>query len=209
MNNPLRILQILDGHLAAATELILFGKAAVVLGFPNSPAGSKGTLDVDAIIPTRELEAINRNDQLWKAIETTNLQLEAEGLYITHLFEETQTILTHNWLENTVPLKAAGIAKLQLKRPSTIDLILTKMTRADQQDLEDIEFLIKSDQVSPQSMLAACAAARVPKLEEIQEIFEKAKPLVEQIAISCGEQRGRKRSGDDRPRALPVLLSSS
>jgi hypothetical protein len=38
MNNPLRILQTLDHYLSAPAELTLFGRAALALGYADSPA---------------------------------------------------------------------------------------------------------------------------------------------------------------------------
>ncbi len=43
MNNPLRILQTFDRHLAAPAELTLFGRAALALGYAPSPAALAAT----------------------------------------------------------------------------------------------------------------------------------------------------------------------
>ena len=51
MNNPLRILQTLDRHLAASAEITLFGRAALALGYAGSPAAFAATHDVDAVLP--------------------------------------------------------------------------------------------------------------------------------------------------------------
>ena len=80
MNNPLRILKTLDGFLTNDTEMILFGKAAIVLGFTNAPEEYGSTLDVDGILPSKELETVRQNEQFWEAIEKTNEALEPEGL---------------------------------------------------------------------------------------------------------------------------------
>jgi hypothetical protein len=37
MNNPLRILQTLGRHLTKPVEITIFGRAALALGFQNSP----------------------------------------------------------------------------------------------------------------------------------------------------------------------------
>ena len=185
MNNPLRILKTLDGFLTKETELILFGKAAIVLGFPNAPEGYGSTLDVDGILPSKELETIRQDEQFWEAIEKTNETLEPEGLYITHMFEETQTILTPDWTGKTVDISLDGMRHLKLKRPSTIDLILTKMTRGrDPQDMSDINFLITTENIPPAQLEDAMAAARLPNLQEIEELFESARPAVLELAKS-------------------------
>ena len=51
MNNPLRILQTLDRHLTAPAELTIFRRAALALGYPDSPALFATAHDVDAILP--------------------------------------------------------------------------------------------------------------------------------------------------------------
>jgi hypothetical protein len=47
VNNPLRILQTLDHHLARRVEITLFGRAALALGYAASPAACTATHDVD------------------------------------------------------------------------------------------------------------------------------------------------------------------
>lgn len=61
-NNPLRILQTLDGHLRSPFDLNIFGRSALALGFPDSPARFKATMDVDAILPARDIQALEQND---------------------------------------------------------------------------------------------------------------------------------------------------
>ena len=61
MNNPLRILQTFDRHLSAPAELTLFGRAALALGYANSPAAFATTHDVDAFLPLPWLAANEQN----------------------------------------------------------------------------------------------------------------------------------------------------
>jgi len=86
-------------------------------------------------------------------------------LNITHLFGEMDVILQPGWLR-------AGI----------IDLILTKMARADQQDLKDIRFPLSQQAVSRQKLLEAFARARVPDVGEIRHLFLAAQPKVLKLA---------------------------
>jgi hypothetical protein len=51
MNNPLEILRTLDRRLSKQTELTLFGRSALALGYPNPPQDYGATHDVDGIIP--------------------------------------------------------------------------------------------------------------------------------------------------------------
>lgn len=170
MNNPLVILQELDKHLNRETRLVIFGKSAIVLGFPSAPSSYGSTEDVDGIIPMEMLDALSSNEDFWSALEKTNETLKPTGLYITHLFQEDQIILTPDWLKNTVPIEL-GLEHLKIQRPSTLDLILTKMMRGDDADLEEIGFLIKTDKIGPEKLEAAYQIALVPKIPEIEEIF--------------------------------------
>src|SRR5438445_8649282 len=92
MNNPLHILQTLDRHLTKPAEITIFGRAALALGFPNSPAVFATTYDVDAILPLSWLAAEDENMDFWQAQQKTNAELETSGLYITHLFREQEII---------------------------------------------------------------------------------------------------------------------
>lgn len=101
MSNPLRILQTLDCHPAAGAEITIFGRAALALGYPASPAAFAATHDVDAILPLVWLGAAGENLDFWEAQQQTNAELEPDGLYLTHLFRESEVILTtlELWVE--------------------------------------------------------------------------------------------------------------
>jgi len=59
--------------------------------------------------------------------------LSKEGLYLTHLFRESEVIIQPDWPARRVRLPLQ-LARLTVYRPATIDLVLTKMARADDQD---------------------------------------------------------------------------
>src|SRR5258708_4740037 len=101
MNNPLEILTTLDQHLRSPAELTLFGRAALVLGYPNPPQEYEATRDVDAIIPLADGEP---GEDFWLAQQATNEALKHRGLYITHLFSELDVILRPDWQTCRVPL---------------------------------------------------------------------------------------------------------
>jgi hypothetical protein len=61
-------------------------------------------------------------------------------------------------------------------------LVLTKMARADEEDLEDIQFLLSQKSISPRELQAAFARARVPDVTEIRELFIAAQPKVLKLA---------------------------
>ena len=67
-------------------------------------------------------------------------------------------------------------------RPSTLDLVLTKMARGDENDLADVRFLLSRDQLTVEQLRGAFASACVPDVPEIRELFQGAQAKVLQIA---------------------------
>lgn len=177
MNNPLRILTTLDQHLSGPEELTLFGRAALVLGYPGSPPEFSSTRDVDAILPLQWLESTGQHDDFWEAQQRTNEALAGEGLYVTRLFRESDLILTPAWFTRRVRIPLE-LRWLTLYRPHTLDLILTKMARADENDLADLRFLLRQERFTAAELQAAFARARVPEVPEIRRLFEQAQPRV-------------------------------
>ena len=66
----------------------------------------------------------------------------------------------------------------------TLDLILTKMARGDENDLADIRFLLQREVLTGELIRAAFEQARVPDVSEIQELFRAAQPKVLALAGS-------------------------
>ena len=102
MDNASRILQTLDGHLSRPARLIVYGRAAIHLGFPAPPPEAAQSKDVDAIVPVGDLEALASNEDFWDAQEATNRELRPLGLYITHLFRADQVFLRRDWEQHLV-----------------------------------------------------------------------------------------------------------
>jgi len=192
MNNPLRILQTLDRHLAAPAEITLFGRAALALGYAGCPGAFAATNDVDAILPLVWLAAEDENLDFWEAQQRTNAELEPEGLYLTHMFREIEVILTPDWLSRRVriPLELRHLAVF---RPATLDLILTKMARGDDNDLADIGFLLAREPLTADQLRAAFTHARVPDIPETQALFRTAQPEV--LALAKAREEGGPQSG--------------
>ncbi len=171
MTNPEKILLELDKNLQNPVELILYGRAALSLAFLDGGDWA-ATMDVDVIIPNLSVAAFDQNLDFWKALEQTNSALESEGLYLTHVFLEEQVILSKEWRTRCVPIVMEGLKNLTVHRPSTEDLILTKMMRVDPQDREDILNLHQyvSQDIEWKSFFTS---AVVPDIPEIQEAFFK------------------------------------
>jgi hypothetical protein len=76
------------------------------------------------------------------------------------------------------------LQRLAVFRPATLDLILTKMARGDEEDLTDIAFLLSHEPLTADQLRAAFTRARVPDLAETQALFHAAQPRVLALARS-------------------------
>ena len=187
MINVERILATLDKSLDHQVSLVIYGRAAIALGFESPPETVKQTLDVDAIIPLSQNEVFRADSNFWDAQEATNRELEKDGLYITHLFEADQVFLRRDWERHLVPITHPSTRWLRLFRPATLDLVLTKMMRGDDpQDMADIAFMIRQDRLTSAQIESAIADVVLPDLVELRDAFERAKPLVRDLVRSGG-----------------------
>jgi len=179
MDNPSLILLAVDRRLDHEVRLVLYGRSAVCLGFNNSPPEAAKTQDVDAIISFKQSRELEHDPGFWDAIEGANVELAAQGLYITHLFSEGEIFLRRDWCDHLVPVSRPPLRWVRLFRPATVDLILTKMMRgSDPQDMADAGFMIRYDNVTPEELEAAFAAVVIPDLVEFRDAFARAKPVV-------------------------------
>jgi len=187
MINADRILRTLDSYLDHEVSLVIFGRAAIALGFNDPPQETTQTLDVDGIIPVSQVVQFREDGNFWDAQQETNRQLQKDGLYITHLFEADQIFLRRTWEQHLVPITRPSTRWLRLFRPATLDLILSKMMRGDDpEDMADVAFLIDRDRLAPTLIESALAEVVIPDLMELREAFERAKPLVRALAKQAG-----------------------
>ncbi len=185
MINAERIVRELDSRLDHPVSLVLYGRAALALGFADAPDAVKFSLDVDAIIPMSSVESFQSDEQFWTAQQQANSALEGDGLYITHLFEAKDVFLRRDWEEQTVPITLASLRWLKLLRPATLDLVLTKMMRGnDAQDMADAKFMIEHDKITRTQLEAAFAAMNPVELVELRDAFAKARPIVTGFAAA-------------------------
>lgn len=188
MNNPLRILTVIDRRLVRETRLVIYGRAAFALGFPEHASLFGATRDVDAILPDAEMTALEADDQFWAAVDAANRELEPEGLYVTHLFPDSQVILTRDWLHRIVPLETP-FQRLRVHRPSNVDLLLTKMMRSDPDDLADAEFLIRTACLGLETVRRALDEAVIPDVDEIRAAFAANTPRILRALGDPGHSR--------------------
>lgn len=185
-NNPAEVLLTLDHELDHHVSLVLYGRAALCLGFENSPPDFQATLDVDAIITLSQLPLLMEDFRFWDALDRTNRTLQQKGLYLTHLFSEDQVFLRPDWERHIVPITRPETRHLRLFRPHALDLILTKMMRGnDELDMADIRFLMAQESISLSQVDAAIQDARIPDIVELRDAFERAIPTVRAIAAAA------------------------
>ena len=187
-DNPTEVLLALDRELDHEVGLVLYGRAALYLGFPDAPAEFGTTQDVDGIIRLSQLSVLMEDDGFWEAQERANLFLEPRGLYITHLFSEDQVFLRPEWEQYLVPVLKPETRWLRLFRPHAVDLIVTKMMRGkDSQDMEDVAFLVRKSGVTSAEMEVAFQQVRIPDVPELRDAFDRALPRVREILNRNGQ----------------------
>jgi len=79
MSNAERIARALDALLEHEVSLVIYGRAAIALGFLDVPDAVKLSLDIDVILRDEEGPALDTNDPFWQAQVKVNEQLEKEG----------------------------------------------------------------------------------------------------------------------------------
>lgn len=174
MSNSTKLLKRLDELLDAPIELTIYGRAALELGFPNPKPEYGRSMDVDIVLWLGQAEELAASGNFWLALEQLNREFSTDGLYISHLFDESQIILSPCWRERRNHI-ALNLKKIRLFRLSDMDLLLSKLMRYDPADLEDVRFIIDSAHLRPDDISHELNNARIPDIEEIKEQFELSK----------------------------------
>lgn len=181
--NPERLLLALDENLDHQVRLIIYGRSALWLGFNDPPAVAAATFDVDVIVPDAQVQALADDSRFWDARDAVNQRFKTEGIYITHLFPESEVFLRRDWAEHIIRITRLRLSHLDLYRPATLDLVLTKMMRGnDEQDMADAEFMIRHDRVTEGQLMDAFSQMKPFGLVELRDAFARAKPVVLEVA---------------------------
>ena len=176
-SNGFKILQAFDSALKSPCEICIYGRAALSLGYTSHRLEHDRSLDVDLILTTVQSKGLQKDFDFWDALDATNRQLAPSGLYVTHLFEESQVILLPDWYKTRVPLKLP-FRKLKPFRLDGINLLLSKMMRDDPEDMKDIQYILSEEKFKVSKLKKAFAHARLPNVPEIKLIFDKLVPKV-------------------------------
>ena len=186
MSNAARIVSVLDGLLTKEAKLIIYGRAAIALGFENPPEVTLRSLDVDALLSTSYETVFEESPEFWDAQGHLNQLLQREGLYMTHIFPADMVFLRPQWEGEAVPTLRPPLKYLRLFRPATLDLLLTKMMRGnDEEDMRDIDFLIRHDRLALSQIEGAFAEVVIPDNQELRDAFARAEPTVRSLAAKA------------------------
>ena len=117
MSNAARIVSVLDGLLTKEAKLIIYGRAAIALGFENPPQATLRSLDVDALLSTSYETAFADTPEFWDAQGQLNQLLEREGLYMTHIFPADMVFLRRKWENEIVATLRPPLKYLRLFAP--------------------------------------------------------------------------------------------
>jgi hypothetical protein len=161
LNPAERILHTLGRHLEGPAHVRLLGGATLLLGYGLERA----TEDADLLIEDSELELLLAQANFAAAVEATNRELEAEGLYLTHIWGPEQQILTPGWKESCRFVERDwGTDLLTVSVLGPLDLILSKLCRADDADLDDIRHVIEHESIEHAAVESALREAQVPPI---------------------------------------------
>jgi hypothetical protein len=170
VNNAERILSALDDKLNTTVELTLYGRAAFVLGFKDAPEEFAQSKDIDAILWIGQAEELAQTTNFWEAVEEVNRMFRDQELYISHLFEEDQVVLTPEWKHQRVRINRFW-KKLTVYRLGDADLFLSKLMRNDPQDMADAKFVMEQAGWNRSDISHIISLACVPDIPEIREQF--------------------------------------
>ena len=135
-------LEILDKELAKRITLVAAGGTAMTL-LDLKPS----TIGIDFTIPSQYLKEFK--DVLKKVPHGFRIDYWTDGMVFTQ-------ILPDDYLEKSIPIKTK-LKNITLKALHPLDIVVTKIGRLDERDLQDIEACIKkfklmSDQIRSRGM---------------------------------------------------------
>lgn len=170
------ILTVLDRHLRQPVHLRLMGGAALTLAYGLDRA----TEDADFLMDDGEAQFLAEHRDFGRALEEANAELEPLGLYVTNLWGPEQQILTPRWRESCRPVSRPELRWITLEALAPLDIIVSKMARADDEDLEDMRYLIRHEQLDAGQIAGAIDSAMVPEI--LREAFERSRSKIAALA---------------------------
>ncbi len=146
--------------------------AALIVGY----GATRFTEDADCLLDDAELKALVEEAGFEEAVARTNEELAPRGLYVSHIFGPEQEILTPSWRASCRAVPAFS-GRLTVSVLGPRDLIVSKLGRGDEQDLEDVFFLMRTVGLSAAAVRQAVAEAVVPGI--LRDVFTAARARLE------------------------------
>lgn len=144
--------RLLDGiKRSEKIRVYLFGGAAAVIAYGSR----RGTLDIDAYVDERTAGA----KLMAEAGRGTELE-KKYGFYFHKANTELMLIEAPDWKTRSVELFKGKFKNIRIMALSKEDLILSKLSRYNDRDREDIKYLIETHRVRPERLVARYKAAR-------------------------------------------------
>ena len=166
----LEFLRDIDARLAGEKlrgkiTLYVFGGAAAVIAYGST----RGTVDIDAYV---EDEGIRRKLVDW-AGDGTELA-KKHGIYFQSANITLMLIEEPEWKERSVQILADRLEHIRVMAIGKEDLILSKLSRYNDRDREDIKFIAEKRGIDPKKLIAYYKSARqyyVGRLETLDQTF--------------------------------------
>lgn len=166
----LELLREIDRRLGAESlkkkvELFVLGGAAAVIAY-GSP---RGTMDIDAYL---ENERVRRLLEAW-AGQGTELALKF-GVYFQSANTRLMLIEEPDWRERSKEILRGKLRNIRMLVIGKEDLILSKLSRYNDRDREDIRFLVENHEIAPKRLIAYYRSARqyyVGNLRTLDQTF--------------------------------------
>lgn len=89
------------------------------------------------------MRALIETAEFGEALAATNKELEPQGLYLTHIWGPEQLILSSGWRPRCRPFSLPSLKRLGVEVLGPADLVISKLVRADDGDLRDMQFLLE------------------------------------------------------------------
>lgn len=151
--------------LAGKITLYIFGGAAAVLAYGSR----RGTMDIDAYIEDRAIKTKLLN---W-AGHGSELE-NKHGLYLHSANTELMLIESPDWKERSIEILRGKLKHIQIMALGKEDLILSKLSRYNDRDREDIQCIFGKYKIDPQKLIKYYKSARqyfVGNLETLDTTF--------------------------------------
>lgn len=152
--------------LTSKAVLYIFGGAAAVIAYKSK----RGTRDIDALIKDRRLAA----RLIEWAGEGSALAKKHDGLHLQPVNTTLMLIEEPDYEKRCAEVFKGELKNIQAHALGKEDLILSKLSRYNDRDRADIEFLIKGYKIEPEKLISLYKSARacfIGDLSTLDSVF--------------------------------------